>query len=332
MIAASDEKCFLKFLGILENLPKYEQMAKTLWDTWKEAKKEYNGSQQDIKHPMRQISCQPSTVYQPLSSTPNPVTSLLTNCMGIRYSQYISEDGAVQRMICRHLIAKDITEALKCCCNFLVELFQCEKVYTKPAECQMDKIILELTALEKTIQKEITEKEVKEIVKKLLTHMKDVSRVVKNTISILNFNLKKVCALQVIMEALIELIERLSEEHNDEAIEGLRVQYNELLKKIEHTIALYGLNNPKVYGGIGALLGGIGVGLICLIVSNPATITVAIGCAAVGGIGGAAAGFGAGYFAGKIAKTAVETCKCKGKKEGTALVNRYKAKQNNNFE
>ena len=81
-----------------------------------------------------QISHHYFTGYQPPSSGPNPITGLLTSCMGIRYSQYVSEDGAVQRMICRHLIAKDITEALKCCCNFLVELFQCEKVYTKPAE------------------------------------------------------------------------------------------------------------------------------------------------------------------------------------------------------
>ena len=142
----------------------------------------------------------------------------------------------------------------------------------------MDKITLELTTLQQNISKESTEKEVKEIVKKLLTHMKDISRVVTNTVSILKFNLKIVCALQVIMETLIELVERLSEEHNDEAIEGLRVQYNKLLKKIEYTIALYDLNNPKVYSAIGALVGGVGVGLICLIVFNPATISVAIGC------------------------------------------------------
>ncbi|XP_065913520.1 uncharacterized protein [Dysidea avara] len=326
MIAASDEKCFLRFLGVLENLPKYEQIAKTLRDKWKEAKKEYQESQQHNGHQMRQIS------HQPPPSGPNPITGLLTSCMGIHYSQYVSEDGAVRRMICRQLIAKDITEALKCCCNFLVELFQCEKVYTKPAECQVDKITLELTTLQQNISKEPTEKEVKEIVKKLLTHMKDVSRVVTNTVSILKFNLKKVCALQVIMEALIELVERLSEEHNDEAIEGLRVQYNKLLKKIEYTIALYDLNNPKVYSAIGALVGGVGVGLICLIVFNPATISVAIGCVAVGGVSGAAVGFGTGYYIGKKAKEAVETRKCTGKREGTALVERYKAKKNNNFE
>ena len=316
MIVGNDEKCFTRFLGILENLPKYVQIAKTLRDTWERAKQDHQ-EHQVVEHPEQPI-CPPPADNQSSLSGLDFFTSLFTSCMP---TSIYGPEAAEQRMQCRYLVAKDITEALRFYCNYLVELFQSEAAYTKPAEFQLDKTILELSKLKNAVSEKPTDDEIKRIVKQLLTYMSDVSQLVNNTISILKFNVRKVCALKVVMEALIQLVQRMSEEYNDEAIEGLRVLYNELMEKIQYTIAQYEWVNPKVGAAVGAALGGLVATAICFFFS-PVAVPVCIGSVAAGAV----VGLGIGGFAGNSAKQAVQAAIEDGYEEGRVNVESQKAK------